>query len=272
MEGESIMKKIFYTLILVGGIFLTAQLCFAEEEGIDASDPTKIYSYVGLGVKYTDYTNNESMTEARVTGNLGLSPSDMVLFELGYGWHDGDSGNDNDITNARFRYFHLFSMDYSVETGYRGMSSQADLQLSGSLKGTDGQNVITLGALPAFGINDKWNFLLGGNLVNAFDKDFKKWKGTGLGIAPLFVYVPDNWWKGAYLQIWPNYTYYVVGDNKDEGSGVIDIITGGNITSTQKWGVTFQQSFSKDFGPYIRGRDTGLKNDWNILISIFNYF
>ena len=62
------------------------------EDQIDASDPTKIYTYAGGGVKYTDYTNDESMWEIRATGNLGLSDSDMVMFELGYGWHDGWPG------------------------------------------------------------------------------------------------------------------------------------------------------------------------------------
>ena len=61
----------------------------SAEDQIDASDPTKIYTYAGGGVKYTDYTNDESMWEIRATGNLGLSDSDMVMFELGYGWHDG---------------------------------------------------------------------------------------------------------------------------------------------------------------------------------------
>jgi len=38
------------------------------EEGVDASDPTKIYTYVGAGLKYTDYTNDESVLELRATG------------------------------------------------------------------------------------------------------------------------------------------------------------------------------------------------------------
>ena len=114
-----------------------------------------LYSKTTLPLKTVFSTSVESMTELRATGNLGLSKSDMVLFELGYGWHDGDlvSGDNNDWTNARARWFHLFDMDYSVEQGYRGWGTQVDMQLAGGLKGTDGQNVVSLGGLAGFGLN-----------------------------------------------------------------------------------------------------------------------
>jgi len=181
---------------------------FAEEKGdIDASDPTKIYTYAGAGVKYTDYTNGESMQEVRATGNIGLGSSDMVLFELGYGWHDGDSvpGDDNGLTNGRLRWFHLFKMDYSKVSGYRGMATQLDLQIAGALKGTDGQNVVSAGVLPAFGISDLWSFYCAFNLVGSWDKKFENYNGTGAGIAPRLVFTPD-WWNGSFVQLWPNYT------------------------------------------------------------------
>ena len=63
----------------------------AEEERIDASDPTRIYTFTGGGLKYNDYTNNEYMWEARAIGNIGLSDHDSLLFEAGYGWHQGIS-------------------------------------------------------------------------------------------------------------------------------------------------------------------------------------
>ena len=62
----------------------------AQEEAIDASDPTRIYTYLGGGLKYNDYTNGEYMLETRLLGNVGLSVRDSLLFETGYGWHDGD--------------------------------------------------------------------------------------------------------------------------------------------------------------------------------------
>ena len=77
------------------------QITHAQEETIDASDPIKIYSYAGGGVKFTEYTNGETMTEIRANGNFGFGPKDMVMFELGYGFHDGDSvpGCNNVLTN-----------------------------------------------------------------------------------------------------------------------------------------------------------------------------
>ncbi len=246
----------------------------STEEQIDASDPTKIYSYAGAGIKYTDYTNDETMWELRATGNLGLSDSDMVMFELGYGWHDGDlvEGDNDGLTNGRLRWFHLFGMDYSVESGYRGLATQVDLQIAGEIKGTDGQNTLVLGALPAFAINEQWSFYLALNAVNSWDKNFDHYNGFGVGVAPLLVYVPGNWWPGAYIQLWPNYTWFVTGELSDTGSGSIDVITGGTITPTVLWSATWQQNVDEDLNTFRRGRDTGLKNDWNLFVNITSYF
>jgi hypothetical protein len=253
---------------------MIAAVTVSAEEKIDAADPTKIYTYAGGGLKHTDYTNDESMFELRTTGNIGLSKSDMLLFELGYGWHDGDRvpGSNSGITNGRLRWFHLFPKDYSVVSGYRGWGTQVDLQLAGELKGTDGQNTVAVGAVPAFGISEKWNFYLPVNLVNTWDKDFENYNGFGLSVAPLLVYTPEKWWPGAFLQIWPNYTSFISGELEGSGSGVVDLITGGEITSTVLWTFQFQKNFDKDLKTFRRGRDTGLKNDWNLFANVTVYF
>jgi len=268
------MKKLCLLTFLV---LLTAPVfsntTYGAEEKIDASDPTKIYTYAGGGLKYTDYTNDESMWEIRATGNLGLSKSDMVMFELGYGWHDGDlvPGDNSDLTNGRLRWFHLFTMK-EVPSGYRGVATQIDLQLAGGLKGTDGSNTLVFGAVPAFAINEQWNFYLPINAVNTWDKGFDNYNGFGIGASPLLVYSPENWWSGAYLQIWPNYTRFISGELSGKGSGNIDVTTGGEITSTVLWSLTGQVNLDEDLKTYRRGRDTGLKNDWNLFFNITTYF
>ncbi len=266
------------TIVFPGIVLFLFLLCGAQataaDETIDASDPTKIYTYAGGGIKYTDYTNDESMTELRVTGNLGLSKSDMVLFELGYGWHSGDlvPGANDDLTNARARWFHLFDMDYSVEKGYRGWATQVDLQLAGKLKGTDGQNVLSLGGLAGFGLGPAWSAFLAVNLVNSWDKGWDNHNGAGFSIAPLLVYSPSNWWEGAYVQIWPNWTYFFTGQLDGEGSFNVDVTTGGSITPTLLWSVTLQSNHNLDLTTFRRGRDTGLKNDWNVFFNVTRYF
>jgi hypothetical protein len=131
-----------------------APTVLAEKERIDASDPTKIYTFMGGGFKYNDYTNGEYMWETRATGNIGLSDHDMLLFEFGYGWHEGkQSGRRNyGFTNSRLRWFHLYEMNYGLETGYRGFGLQGDVQLAGQLKGTDGQNQVIFGVMPVFAL------------------------------------------------------------------------------------------------------------------------
>ena len=58
-------------------------IVMADEERIDASDPTKIYTFMGGGFKYNDYSNGEYMWEARAIGNVGLKGTDgqnQILF------------------------------------------------------------------------------------------------------------------------------------------------------------------------------------------------
>lgn len=258
------------SLVLV----LFAVAAYAEEVAIDASDPTKIYSYAGGGIKYTDYTNGEGMWEARATGNLGLTQQDMVLFEFGYGYHSGDrvAGKSVDLTNARARWFHVFNMDYGVTTGYRGWATQADMQVAGSLKGTDGQNTLAIGALPAFGINENLSFFLPVSIVNTWDKKFQNYNGLGVSIAPLLSIVTDSLWPDAYFQIWPNYTRFIAGDLDGEGAGNIDLTAGGSLSEKVYWAITYQKSFDKDLNSYRRGRDTGLVSDQSLFLNLTTYF
>jgi hypothetical protein len=72
----------FFVSVACGlaSLAMPAQSVLADES-VDATDPTKIYSYLGAGLKYTEYTNGEFMWELRATGNIGLTESDMLLFE-----------------------------------------------------------------------------------------------------------------------------------------------------------------------------------------------
>lgn len=269
----SFKKKIELAGFLLSIIMLSPML-FAADEAIDASDPTRIYSYAGAGLKYSDYTNNESMWELRATGNMGITAQDMVMFEVGYGRHSGNrvQGDNADLTNARARWFHLFEMDYTVESGYRGWATQVDIQVAGALKGTDGQNVLALGVLPAFGLGPNWSFFLPLNLINTWDKNFEHYNGLGLGVSPLLVYVPDNWWSGAYVQFWPNYTRFVAGELTGEGAGNLDLIFGGKITPETWWGAKLHKNVDKDLRSFRRGDNTGLTNDWNAFFNVVTYF
>ncbi|NPD48131.1 hypothetical protein [Lentimicrobium sp. S6] len=241
---------------------------------IDASDPTKIYTYVGAGPKFTEYTNNESMLELRASGNLGISKEDMVFINFGYGFHFGDKveGSNNGFTNARARWFHIFKMDYSVASGYRGWATQIDFQMAGQLKGTDGQNVLSFGALPAFGLGKKWSLFVPLNVVNSWDKKFAAYNGMGANISPLFVFNPGNWWEGAYLQFWGGYTYFFTGELAGRGGANLDITIGGKILPKLTWTILAQKNFDLDLMSYRRDENSGTRNDWNIFLNFITYF
>ena len=246
----------------------------AQEEAIDASDPTRIYTYLGGGLKYNDYTNGEYMLETRLLGNVGLSVRDSLLFETGYGWHDGDQapGSNSGFTNVRVRWFHLFDMDYDLERGYRGWGTQLDVQLAGALKGTDGQNQILIGGMPTFALGGHWDLYLQLNLANTWDKYFKNWNGVGPSIAPQLVFSPSSWWPGAQVQLIPQYTYFVTGEFDSHGAGVLEVNVGGEITPTVMWDITSQKNFDLDLRSLRREPSDELENDWNTFFNVTFYF
>ena len=252
---------------------IAAGLAPADDE-IYASDPTRIYTFLGGGLKYSDYTNNESMTELRLTGNWGIDYNDAVLFEVGYGWHDGDAvpGADSGVTNLRVRYFHLLPIDYDLVRGYRGMGLQFDLRFAGELKGTDGQNVLSAGAMPSFGLAPDWNLYLTAGVVGAWDKSFAKFNGAGVSVSPKFVYSPETLWPGAQFQLTPTYQYFMTGALQGDGSGEVEINIGGEFTPTIMWDLVGEVNFDKDLKTLRRGRDTGLENDWNVFFNVTTYF
>lgn len=247
---------------------------WAQDDVVDATDPTKIYTYAGAGLKYSDYTNGESMMEVRATGNIGLSEVDMLLFELGYGWHDGDlvPGSNSDLTDLRFRWFHMNDMKYDVEKGYRGMGIQVDLQLAGDLKGTNGENVVLAGVMPVFALGGKWDLYLTTAAVASWDKKWENYNGAGAALSGQFIYSPDHWWMGAQIQIIPEYKYFLTGSLQNEGSGSVDINIGGNLSNTVVWDVTYQKNVDVDLNSHRSGVDTGLENDWNIFANLTMYF
>jgi hypothetical protein len=261
-------------VILWGCALFTAPASGQDDKVIDASDPTKIYTFFGGGLKYNEYTNGESMIELRATGNIGISEVDSVLFEAGYGWHDGSlvAGNDQGMTNVRFRWFHLFDMDYEKVSGYRGMATQIDLQLAGQLKGTDGQNVLAAGIMPAYALGEEWNVYLMLNVVGAWDKSFAKFNGLGLGVAPKIVFSTERWWPGAQIQVTPNVKYFVSGHLQGEGDITLEVNVGGQFTPKLMWDFVGEKNYKLDLTSLRRGIDTGLKNDWNLFFNVTSYF
>jgi hypothetical protein len=251
-----------------------APAAMADDERIDASDPTKIYTFAGGGLKYNDYTNGEYMWETRVIGNIGLSDHDMLLFETGYGWHQGEqaSGKANGMTNSRLRWFHMNDMNYEVVTGYRGLGLQLDVQLAGSLKGTDGQNQIVFGVMPVFALGRGWNLYLMFNVANTWDKGWDYWNGIGPNVSAQFVYDNEDWWPGAQVKLVPTYTYFVAGELEDEGSGLLEVNIGGEVTPTVMWDITAEKNFDVDLRSFSREPDEELKNDWNFFFNVTAYF
>lgn len=269
--------KKFAALATVLFLVLTIATGSETEKAIDASDPTRIYSFMGGGPKYNSYTNSDYMIEMRVIGNFGLSDRDMILFEGGYGWHDGELASeeetDNGFTDIRLRYFHTVAMKYEVKSGYRGWGTQVDVQLAGQVRGTDGQNQVLVGVMPTFALGGDWNLYLITSVANTWDRAFEKWNGVGPSVTAQFIWDPEGFWPGAQIRIIPSYTYFVAGSLENDGSGELEFNVGGEITSTVMWDATLVKNFDVDLKSYRSDPfTTELENDWNLFFNVTAYF
>ncbi len=253
--------------------FTTASLPAVGSDAVDATDPTKIYSFLGGGPKYTAFNNGEHLWEMRLIGNLGIDENDMILGEFGYGrLQDSDFfEEESGWTNARFRWFHLFAMDHE-KMGYRGAGTQVDLQLAGELPGTDGQNLLLLGYMPTWNFSEHLSLYLSINMANAWDKDFDNYNGAGAGFDAQIIYDNEAWWPGAQIRLIPAYNYFLTGELDGEGSGSVDINVGGAFTPTLMWDITWQKNFDKDLKTFRRDRLAEIENDWNVFFNVTQYF
>jgi len=265
-----------FTRLVPAAAALLAISVPAGAEGIDASDPTKIQTYAGPGIKYTSFADDADLTELRATGNIGVGEKDMVMFELGYGDFDGPAiagDKTSGLTNARARWFHLFKMDSTVVKGYRGWATQIDLQFEGDVVRTSGTNTVAVGAVPAFGVNESWSFFLPVNYVSTWGPDFNNHLGQGISVAPMAAYAPAKGpWPGFFVQIWPSYTRYFAGDLDGEGAANVDLTLG--WAPADRWVVTgvLQKNFDKNFQGFRRPGVISGANDWNLFVSGSFYF
>ena len=131
---------------------------------IDASDPTRIYTWLGGGYKYTEYANNEEIGELRLTANIGLSANDMVLIESGVGNLSGHETDNKGLTDSKVKWYHLMDMDYEKEWGFRGWGTHLEIKVGGGLRGTNVGNSIIAGAASAHALG--WNWALYLSLIH----------------------------------------------------------------------------------------------------------
>jgi hypothetical protein len=145
--------------------------------------------------------------------------------------------------------------------------------LAGELQGTDGQNQLAAGVMPAFALGGDWNLYLQMNVVGAWDKNWNNFNGVGPGVNAQFIYSPEHWWPGAQIQIIPQYTKFLNGKLDGEGSGALEVNVGGQITPTVMWDATFSKNLDLDLKSLNRDIfKPDLENDWNVFFNVTSYF
>ncbi len=241
------------SLTFAAALILTSSITSAEEQKgekpqIDASDPTRIVTFIGLGPKYTQYVDNSNVKELQFSLTVGLGLKDMIMVEGGYG--NQSATKKYGMTTTDIRHFHLFKMD-QVDKGYRGWGSAFQLNLAGTLPGTDGQNLLGLGATPAFALGGGIDLYPVAMVMNSWDKGFGTYNGGGLNFSPMLS-IKMDYWDGAFVNIWPQYTRFFWGNlgDLDAGGGQLRLVTGGKFTPTLLWRALAFYPFDKNLRGY----------------------
>ncbi len=266
------IKQIVLILFLGSLIFTSEALSL--ENSIDSSEPTRVYTGVGISAVSSEYDNGESLRELRGSINWAMTPDDMLQIESGYGQHDSNvtGGDDSGLTRTSLRYRQRLPFDESVQTGFLGMAFQAELQLSGEIRGTDGQTLFSGGTTPAIRISKSFDIYPIVNLVNSFDKNFKHYNGSGFDFAPRLTYTPSYLWPGAVVQIQPGYSKYLVGQLAFGNSSRVRIASSGTLFSVLQWTLSAERYNGLDLTTWRGKNSTGLKHDWSATFQLLATF
>ncbi len=265
-------SKSIKTLTFCGLLMVISPLHAEQSQGadkVDASDPTRITTFMGIGPKITEYTDGTDISEVRVNATIGLGPKDMVIIQTGYGHHSGE--DKSGFTNTQVRHFHLFSMD-KVEQGYRGWGSSIELNVAGELTGMDGQTSLAVGASPAIALGNGWDIYPILHVLNSWDKNMEEYNGGGINISPLLVKSIPDAWNGAFVQFWPKYNSFLWGNLEGNGGGSIEVVVGGKFTDSLVWKFSYDATFDKDFKAYKHDEGFAAKADQSFYFRIESYF
>ena len=259
---------------LAAALVLMTTAAFAESQKeepqqIDASDPTRIVTFIGAGPKTTRYTDGSRINEARVTATIGLGAKDMIIAGAGYGRNTADK--ENGLTNMQIRHFHLFEMDNTIKKGYRGWGSSIEINLAGSLRGMDGQNLVAVGASPAFALGNDWQLYPIVMMVNSWDKRFGQYNGGGVNLSPMLAKTLD-WWDGAFVTFWPQYNRFFWGNLDGEGGGQLQVTLGGRFTPTLIWRLQGFTMFNKYFQGYKNEIGFAPRPQYSAFFRLESYF
>jgi hypothetical protein len=237
----------------------------------DPSDPTNIDARVGLGYKFTELNGGVSMNEVRAKAAVDIGDEGTLVADVGVGALDSYAPDDDlGLTDGRFRYFHLWEMDRTVVKGYRGWGTSLEIQTQGTVPGTDGSNVVALGALAAFGSGRKLSLFPNLILSSIWSNDLEDHLGAALRGDLIFTYKPGRFWHGAYFKARPSLSYGMTNVVRERTSFDMEASLGGAFTEEKLWWWDVQwRTFFQDGA---LGDPSTLTANWSLYFSLTHFF
>ena len=263
---------------LILAVFFLTLCCsaqgFARDGAIDTAEPTRIYSGFGVAAWTSDYENGATRRELRGNLSWALTPDDMLQVESGYGRHESTvaGGDTTGLTRTTLSYRQRLPFDDARPQGFRGMAFQYSLSLSGELTGTDGQTILSGGAIPAIRLSESFDFYPVVDLINSFDKNFKHYNGLGFDVAPRLAYTPAYLWPDATLEITPGYTKYLIGQLAFGTFKHLRAAVSGALFQTVHWTLSAEKFYGRDLTAWRGTASPDLNRDWSAALTLLATF
>lgn len=240
----------------------------------DPSDPTRVDTRGGFGVKNTEYDPSGQLRELRAKIAVQLNPKDLVTIDIGVGKNLNVPGESDEfgLTDVRFRFFRMWNVDRSIVAGWQGWGTSLELQTPGNVPGTDGSGLVALGAMGALGLGSGFSAFLNPIVSTVWTRGFDQHLGIAARFDLFLTYKPGTLWTGAYFKLKPSVSYGLSDEIQDQGAANLEASVGGAFSRVLWWDIQARTFLEKELDRETEGRESGVADDWSLYLSLTYFF
>lgn len=156
---------------LIALVFLTlAQVSFAQDQTVDASKPTNLYTQLNAAFEYQSSKKGDNLYGTRINVQYAFDPDNLLLVEVPLLYNEGTSKFG--LSDTRVRYFH--ALKRNITKRLIAIAPYADITIpTGSAKNGLGSDIWSLaaGVVAGYVVSPKIAMFPGVGLVHVTAND-----------------------------------------------------------------------------------------------------
>jgi hypothetical protein len=158
-------------LKIIALVFLTlAQVSFAQDQTVDASKPTNLYTQLNAAFEYQSSKKGDNLYGTRINVQYAFDPDNLLLVEVPLLYNEGTSKFG--LSDTRVRYFH--ALKRNITKRLIAIAPYADITIpTGSAKNGLGSDIWSLaaGVVAGYVVSPKIAMFPGVGLVHVTAND-----------------------------------------------------------------------------------------------------